>query len=378
MMRFTSADRDIFRLAIPAMGALAAEPLVSLVDTAFVGRLGADSLAALGVVTAVFGFAHFLMFLFATGLTAWSVSAPLYATIQLVARMSGAAAAMLATVMLAEQMNADNRGWALGLYATAVSLGSGIGLLALPIARIGQESWRWLFALGLIGLLFYPWLAPRLEESGAFSSLQAGNGQLGQLFFGPSAGRFWLLVIYSFSLSAFSVVAVSFSLERMINDLGISTLRATFMTLAGGALGGLGYLWGGRRADIIGRKPILMLGLVISLAGGVAFYWLADPNLLFAAILLGSFGGAMVLAISAVQRAELFPTPIRATAVQWVYSMAVLGAVVGLWLASSAIDRWGLPTAVAFSGLWVVLAIAAQIWVPETAGSELTSNEPDR
>lgn len=61
--RFTLAadDRQIFRLAVPALGTLAAEPLVSLADTAFVGRLGADSLAALGVVTGVFGFVFFLM-----------------------------------------------------------------------------------------------------------------------------------------------------------------------------------------------------------------------------------------------------------------------------------------------------------------------------
>ena len=34
-------DRAIFALAFPALGALAADPIVSLVDTAFVGRLGA-------------------------------------------------------------------------------------------------------------------------------------------------------------------------------------------------------------------------------------------------------------------------------------------------------------------------------------------------
>ncbi len=46
-------DREIFRLAWPALGALAADPLVSLVDTAWVGRLGADALAVLGVATTV-------------------------------------------------------------------------------------------------------------------------------------------------------------------------------------------------------------------------------------------------------------------------------------------------------------------------------------
>lgn len=46
-------DREIFRLAWPALGALAADPLVSLVDTAWVGRLGADALAVLGIATTV-------------------------------------------------------------------------------------------------------------------------------------------------------------------------------------------------------------------------------------------------------------------------------------------------------------------------------------
>lgn len=48
-----SLDREIFKLAWPALGALAADPLVSLVDTAWVGRLGADALAVLGVATTV-------------------------------------------------------------------------------------------------------------------------------------------------------------------------------------------------------------------------------------------------------------------------------------------------------------------------------------
>ena len=39
---------------MPALGALAADPLVSLVDTAFVGRIGSVELGALGVATAIF------------------------------------------------------------------------------------------------------------------------------------------------------------------------------------------------------------------------------------------------------------------------------------------------------------------------------------
>jgi putative MATE family efflux protein len=42
-------DREILTLAVPALGALAAEPLYVLVDTAVVGHLGRPQLAALGV-----------------------------------------------------------------------------------------------------------------------------------------------------------------------------------------------------------------------------------------------------------------------------------------------------------------------------------------
>jgi putative MATE family efflux protein len=59
-------DREILRLAIPAFGALAAEPLYVLADTAIVGHLGTLPLAGLGVAGAVlsvaFGIFNFLAY----------------------------------------------------------------------------------------------------------------------------------------------------------------------------------------------------------------------------------------------------------------------------------------------------------------------------
>ncbi|MCU1477331.1 MAG: family efflux transporter [Subtercola sp.] len=46
-------DRDILRLAGPALGALVAEPLFLLTDTALVGHLGEIPLAALGIASAI-------------------------------------------------------------------------------------------------------------------------------------------------------------------------------------------------------------------------------------------------------------------------------------------------------------------------------------
>ena len=46
-------DREILRLAVPAFGALVAEPLFLLADSAIVGHLGTSQLAGLGVAAAV-------------------------------------------------------------------------------------------------------------------------------------------------------------------------------------------------------------------------------------------------------------------------------------------------------------------------------------
>ncbi|WP_108666705.1 MATE family efflux transporter [Euzebya rosea] len=62
--------REILGLALPATVALAADPLLGLVDTALVGRLGTDELAALGVATAVFTTAFVVFNVLTYGTTA--------------------------------------------------------------------------------------------------------------------------------------------------------------------------------------------------------------------------------------------------------------------------------------------------------------------
>lgn len=57
--RLGPTDKEILGLAIPALGSLAIDPLLTLADTAFVARLGTIELAALGVDTAILGFAFF-------------------------------------------------------------------------------------------------------------------------------------------------------------------------------------------------------------------------------------------------------------------------------------------------------------------------------
>jgi putative MATE family efflux protein len=97
-------DREILRLALPALGALAAEPLYVLADTAIVGHLGRPQIAALGLAGTVLA-GSFTIFNFLT-----------YGTTAVVARASGAGREEEAARLAAQAL------WA--------SVGIGLALLA--------------------------------------------------------------------------------------------------------------------------------------------------------------------------------------------------------------------------------------------------------
>ncbi len=71
-------DREILRLALPALGALTAEPIYVLVDTAVVGNLGTEQLAGLALASQILLSVHALFIFLA------------YGTTSMVARLNGA------------------------------------------------------------------------------------------------------------------------------------------------------------------------------------------------------------------------------------------------------------------------------------------------
>ncbi|XP_049368797.1 protein DETOXIFICATION 43-like [Solanum verrucosum] len=54
VFKFDDLGMEILRIAFPAALALAADPIASLIDTAFIGHLGANEIAAVGVSIAIF------------------------------------------------------------------------------------------------------------------------------------------------------------------------------------------------------------------------------------------------------------------------------------------------------------------------------------
>jgi putative MATE family efflux protein len=144
-------DREIVRLALPALGALAAEPLYLLADTAMVGHLGTEELAALAIAATLLSGA-FTLFNFLT-----------YGTTAQVARFHGAGQEIEAGRLAAQALwlsagiGVCLTAFLAGLAVPLVDLMGGegrtgelavmylrIGALGLPCALIALAGQGWL------------------------------------------------------------------------------------------------------------------------------------------------------------------------------------------------------------------------------------------
>jgi putative MATE family efflux protein len=151
MLRRHPDDRAIAALAVPALAALAADPLYSLVDTALIGHLGAAELGAVAVGSAAFT-ASFWLFSFLA-----------YAVTPTVARALGRGDRSAATAIGVQAL----------LIAMAVGLllaGLGV-LLAEPIVSLLGGS-------GEVADLGVPYLQIRVLAAPFVLIALAGNGWL--------------------------------------------------------------------------------------------------------------------------------------------------------------------------------------------------------
>ncbi|MEA2364853.1 MAG: hypothetical protein QOI32_365 [Thermoleophilaceae bacterium] len=136
----SSYDREIVGLALPALGALAAEPLYLLVDTAMVGHLGTEELAALAIAATLLA-GTFTLFNFLT-----------YGTTAQVARYHGAGDEVAAGRLAAQAL------WlsaGIGVVLTALLAGLAVPLVQLMggEGRVGDLAVDYL-RIGSFGLPF--------------------------------------------------------------------------------------------------------------------------------------------------------------------------------------------------------------------------------
>ncbi|HEY5578264.1 MAG TPA: MFS transporter [Acidimicrobiia bacterium] len=337
-----------------------------VLGVARVGALGALGFSAYGDRRGRRGpFLVALVVLFtSTGITALTQTPLQYSLAQSSARLGATAAGVLAVVLLAETLDPSNRAYGISLYGAGASFGAGLALVALPAARLGPDAWRWLFASGVVGLAIVPFVARFVNESPAFRTPTQSRSVFSSLV----SSSFWILGLVYFLSASFTAVVAAFSTERLISDVGMTPLGASAVLLTGGTLGGIGFLVGGRLADVWGRRPSASFALSLGLIGGLGLYHLTQPVLITVAVAIGAFGTFSAIGPLGAQRAELFSTDVRTSAGVWLNNLGVAGAVIGLGLGPLTIDRIGLAPTVTLLGVAMLGAALAVMLLPETRG----------
>ncbi len=148
-------DRAILALAIPALGALLAEPIYVLTDTVIVGRIGTNQLAGLALAAAVLVTLHAVLIFLA------------YGTTGMVGRLLGSGNERLAT---AQGVQAIWLALLLGVVVSAVVAAMATPILSLFGAEPAVEEFGLTYLR--ISLLGFPALLVMLAGSGYMRGLQ--------------------------------------------------------------------------------------------------------------------------------------------------------------------------------------------------------------
>ncbi len=148
-------DHELLRLALPALGALLAEPLFLLADSAIIGHLGTPQLAGLGIASAVLLNAVFLCIFLAHGTTS------------AVARLAGAG-----DLRRAHTQGVDGIWLALAIGIAMAALGLALAPVLVDLLGASEDARPHALTYLRVSLLGLPSMLVVLAATGALRGLK--------------------------------------------------------------------------------------------------------------------------------------------------------------------------------------------------------------
>ncbi|MFQ5698373.1 MAG: MFS transporter [Myxococcota bacterium] len=390
---FGQYDGAIFALALPQIQAGLA---IHEVDVGLLGsivRMG--SLPAFGVALAADRVGRRRILLLSilasallTGATALAPGARSFAALQFFAHLFTAAELLLSVVVIAEELDADARGWGIGALFAIQACGAGVAALLFPLSEALGLGWRALYGFGLAPLVLIAGWRRALPETESYERQQSERKRLGHseyalapmLHLARDYPRRFGVVAAAILIGAAAGAAADFLGPKYLQDAhGWAPGQVALLYLGGGAFGIFGSAYAGRLSDRIGRKPVAVgLGVGVTLLS-VGFYnvggWVLVP--LWIGMIFVTMGSG---AVSSTFTAELFPTSHRSTATGALGVVATLGGSLGLALESVLYgmtgSHWTAVTILLGATLLTPLIVAVAF--PETAGRTLEEISPER
>lgn len=307
-------------------------------------------------------------------LTAVSPTLGWVAGSQLVARGLVAIAALLIPVLVAEELPAGARAWAISVLFMAGGLGVGMVLWVLPFVGRGGR-WRIAFALSALALPVIWRIGRRLPEGARFVDHRAVVEASGREDHRMSTRRLAALATILMCVNVFAAPVTQLQNEYLRQERGFSpTLLPAFLLLTN-TWAGVSVLLAGRLADRRSRHLVAPIGVAGLVVGNVWMYAVGGWQM-WAASFVGSFVGAAAVPALGVLTPELFPTGRRGGAAGILNVIAISGSVVGLVVAGPAIERWGYGPTFAALGVVPLVALPLLRLLPEGARIDLEVLNP--
>ena len=249
-------------------------------------------------------------------------------------------------------------------------LGAGIAVASLRLADLGDNGWRYSYLLSLMWLPIAVSLARQLGETRRFETAHPWT---------PLLDRRRLVLISSVALASNLFVApASFFENRYLGDVrGYSGGGIALFTLATGTPASIGLIVGGKLADVVSRRKLIVLCSPFSTACIIVAFFIGGPGM-WALALVGGFTAGMAYPAFAVYRAEMFPTGNRGKANGLITATALLSGSLGILLVGYARNHgvsFGVAMTAVATGQLLAVYIAYRYY-PETAHLELEQLNP--
>jgi MFS family permease len=347
--------------------------LLSLLMTPFADVFGRRRL----LLYTVFGYTIF------TGLIAIAPGERTFVVFEIIARAFAGAEAAIAMVIVAEEVDAAHRGWAIGLLGGVSSIGYGLAAVVFAFINVIPYGWRGLYAIALLPLLVIIPLRRTLPESARFEKEKLEGLRpvkiwepLAQLYT-AYPGRLVMMLSIAF-LGAMGGNAAGFLFPKFLQESHHwSPGNVSSLFLFGGALGIMGSIVAGRLSDRHGRRVMGATFLFLSPVLTIWMYTASGWSIVPAWILEVFFDIAASTILNAYS-AELFPTSYRSTAGSALAVAGTTGGALGLFFEGVLYNFTGSHArAVCYLTVFWIISPMIMWFLPETSGRELEEISPE-
>jgi len=185
-------------------------------------------------------------------------------------------------------------------------------------------------------------------------------------------GKFQYRLFVIFGLvwmaDAMQVLSIGFSAPSIARTFGLTVpvaLQSGTLFFVGMMIGAFAF---GRLADRVGRRPVLMLAVIVDACAGVASAFAPDFQWLLILRFLTGIGVGGTLPVDYTMMAEFLPAQRRGRWLVWLESFWAVGtillAILGLYASSHGDDAWRVIFFV--TGIPAIIGVVLRFYVPES------------